>query len=313
MLAYIFKRIATGAVLLLAISFVTFALVYAGGANIARRILGPEADQAQVDARAAELGLDQPLIGQYLSWLSGVVRGDFGTSWFSPEAVSAAIGSRISVTLSVVSVSIVIVTIIAVTVGIIAAVRRGWLDRALQIGSVFGMALPNFWLAMVLVVIFALGLSWLPATGYTAPGDDFGKWAASITLPVAAIVIGGVAAAAQQIRGAYIDVLRQDYIRTLRTRGLPEGSVLVRHALRNAAGPALTILSLQFIGMIGGAVVIEKVFALPGLGLLAVNATLRGDIPVIMGVVMTMAVIVVVVNLLIDLANGWTNPKARLS
>ncbi|WP_223170590.1 ABC transporter permease [Microbacterium sp. NIBRBAC000506063] len=279
MIVFIAKRAVSGLILLLAISFITFAMVYSGGSNIARRVLGPEADQAQVDAKAQELGLDQPLILQYFSWLSGVIRGDFGTSWFSPESVTGAITSRISVTLSVVTVSIVIVAIVSVILGVVAAVRRGWLDRTLQVGSVVGLALPNFWLAMVLVVVFALGLGWLPATGYVPPGRDLGLWAASIVLPVAAIVIGGVAAAAQQIRGAYIDVLRQDYVRTLRTRGLSERSVLLKHSLKNASGPALTILSLQFIGMIGGAVVIEKVFALPGLGLLAVNSTIRGDIP----------------------------------
>jgi peptide/nickel transport system permease protein len=241
------------------------------------------------------------------------VTGNLGTSWFSTETVASAVGDRFSVTFSVVSVSIVIVAIISIVLGVVAAVRRGWVDRLVQVLSVVGVALPNFWIAMVLVVVFAIGLKVLPATGYTKPTTDLGAWAISIVLPVTALVIGGIAAASQQIRSAYIDVLRQDYVRTLRARGLPVGSVLGRHGLKNAIPPALTVLSLQFIGMMGGAVVIEKVFALPGLGMLAVNSTLRGDIPMVMGVVMTMAALVVIVNLLIDLAAGWANPKARVA
>ncbi len=313
MALFVLKRIGSGFVLLLAISFITFAMVYAGGANIAYRILGPEASPEQVAAKAAELGLDQPLIVQYLTWLQGAVAGDLGRSWFSPETVASAISGRLSVTLSVVTISIIVVSVLSVILGIVAAIRRGWLDNFLQVLSVIGLALPNFWLALVLIVVFSLWLGVLPATGYVPPARGIGPWLVTLVLPVTAIAIGGVAAAAQQIRSAYIDVMRQDFIRTLRTRGLPERSVLFTHALKNASGPALTILSLQFIGMIGGAVVIEKVFALPGLGLLAVNATLRGDIPIIMGVVLTMSVIVVVVNLFIDLANGWTNPKARVA
>lgn len=313
MALFVLKRIGSGFVLLLAISFITFAMVYAGGANIAYRILGPEASPEQVAAKAAELGLDQPLIVQYLTWLQGAVAGNLGRSWFSPETVASAISGRLSVTLSVVTISIIVVSVLSVILGIVAAIRRGWLDKFLQVLSVIGLALPNFWLALVLIVVFSLWLGVLPATGYVPPARGIGPWLVTLVLPVTAIAIGGVAAAAQQIRSAYIDVMRQDFIRTLRTRGLPERSVLFTHALKNASGPALTILSLQFIGMIGGAVVIEKVFALPGLGLLAVNATLRGDIPIIMGVVLTMSVIVVVVNLFIDLANGWTNPKARVA
>ncbi|WGD37324.1 ABC transporter permease [Lysinibacter sp. HNR] len=313
MIAFILKRLGAGVILLVVISFITFCLVHLGGANIARNVLGPEADAQQVAAKATELGLDQPLLTQYIEWVSGVLRGNLGTSWFSPESVSSALLSRASVTLSLVTISIVIVATFSVAFGVIAAVRRGWVDRVVQIVSVVGAALPNFWIAMVLVVLFAVGLRILPATGYVTPAASVGGWLASLVLPVTALVIGGIAAAAQQTRGAVIDVLSQDYIRTLRSRGLSTRSVLLKHTLKNAAPPTLTILSLQFIGMIGGAVVIEKVFALPGLGLLAVNAALRSDVPIIMGVVMMLAVIVIVVNLLIDVAAGWANPKVRVS
>ncbi|PPL20396.1 ABC transporter permease [Microterricola pindariensis] len=312
MVAFIIRRVLTGLLLIVAISFVSFVLIYSTGGDIARHILGPEADNAQVAAKSAQLGLDQPLLSQYFLWFTNMLGGDFGRSWFTAEPVTAAITSRLSVTLSVVIVSLVLVTILSVVLGVVAAVRRGWVDRLVQILSVVGVALPNFWVAVVLVLMFAIAIPLFPATGFVQPQDSVGGWLLSIALPVTAITIGGIAGTAQLIRGSVIDVLRQDYVRTLRSRGVPSRSIIYRHVLRNAAPPALIVLSLQFIGMIGGAVVIEKIFAIPGLGLLALNATLRGDIPIVMAVVMTMAAIVVTVNLIIDLVNGWVSPKVRV-
>ncbi|MBO9591048.1 ABC transporter permease [Devosia sp.] len=313
MTGYVIQRFASAMLLLLAITAVAYGLIYSGGAEVSRSILGELATDEQVAAKNVELGLDQPLPIQYGNWLANAVRGDLGRSWFSAERVSDAIASRLGVTLSIVSVAILICTVISVALGAFAAVRRGWWDRAVQIVSVIGEALPNFWVGLLLVATFAISLRLFPATGFVPLNRSPLGWLSSITLPVTALVIGGVASAAAQVRGALIDVLSRDYIRTLRARGLPENRVILRHALRNAAPAAITVLSLQFIGMIGGAVMIEKVFALPGMGTLAIDATVRGDIPVIMGVLITMALIVVVVNLFVDLANAWINPKARLA
>jgi peptide/nickel transport system permease protein len=313
MLVFIARRLGGGLVLMLGISFIAFALVFAGGSHAAHSILGQDADAAAIAAKEAELGLDQPFIVQYGTWLLKALRGDFGHSWFNSEQVVDLIGTRLPVTLSIVTVSVLLTALVSVLLGMTAAIRGGWLDRAIQFVSVAGVALPNFWVAIVLVVIFAVTLGWLPATGYVPFGDSPSRWVASITLPVVALLFAGIASTAQQIRGATIDVLSRDFVRTLRARGLSERSVIGAHVLRAAAGPALTVLSLQFIGTIGGAVVIEKVFALPGLGLLGVNATIKGDMPVIMGVLIVTAVIVVLVNLVIDIVNGWINPKARLA
>ncbi|KFL31231.1 ABC transporter permease [Devosia riboflavina] len=313
MTGYVIQRFASAMLLLLTITAVAYGLIYSGGAEVSRSILGELATDEQVAAKNVELGLDQPLPIQYGNWLANAVRGDLGRSWFSAERVSDAIASRLGVTLSIVSVAILICTVISVALGAFAAVRRGWWDRAVQIVSVIGEALPNFWVGLLLVATFAISLRLFPATGFVPLNRSPLGWLSSITLPVTALVIGGVASAAAQVRGALIDVLSRDYIRTLRARGLPENRVILRHALRNAAPAAITVLSLQFIGMIGGAVMIEKVFALPGMGTLAIDATVRGDIPVIMGVLITMALIVVVVNLFVDLANAWINPKARLA
>ncbi|MFT4215011.1 MAG: ABC transporter permease [Microbacterium sp.] len=313
MISFIARRLGGGLVLMLGISFIAFVLVFAGGQHAAHSILGQDADAAAIAAKEAELGLDQPFLAQYWNWLSHALMGDFGRSWFNSETVTDLVSSRLPVTLSIVSVAILLTGIVSVLLGMTAAVRGGWLDRVIQVISVIGVALPNFWVAVVLVLIFAVGLSLLPATGYVPFADSPSRWLASITLPVAALLIAGIASTAQQIRGATIDVLGRDFVRTLRSRGLSDRSVLVKHVLRASAGPALTVLSLQFIGTLGGAVVIEKVFALPGLGLLGVNSTIKGDMPVIMGVLITTAVIVVIVNLVIDIVNGWINPKARIA
>lgn len=312
MLSFVLRRLLAGVVLVFVISTVAYSLIYATAGNVARNILGEAATAEQIAAKNAELGLDQPLIAQYLDWLANAVRGDFGVSWFTSDAIGAIIANRLPVTLSMVVLAVLLTAVISAVLGIVAAVRGGWVDRVLQFISVLGFSLPNFWLALLLVLFFALTLRVLPATGYVRPEDDAAGWLLSLILPVTALVIGGIASAAQQIRGAVIDVLELDYVRTLKSRGLSRRSVLLKHVLRNAAPPALTVLSLQFIGLLGGAVVVERVFAIPGLGTLTVNSAISGDIPALMGVVVVTVILVVVVNMVIDLANGWINPKARL-
>ena len=313
MVSFIFRRLISGVVVLFVVSTLTFFMLYFSATSVARNILGETATQDQVHLKEVELGLDQPLISRYLDWLGGVLSGNFGVSWFSSQPVVESILGRLPTTLSIVLVTIVLAAVLATLFGVAAAVRRGWVDRSLQIVSIGASAVPQFVVAIILVTIFAIGLRWLPATGYVPIGDDFSGWAASITLPVIALAIGTVASTAQQVRSAVINVLSRDYVRTLRSRGLVPREILFRHVLRGAAPAGLTVLSLQFIGMLGGVVVIEQIFALPGLGFLALQSTTQGDMPVLMGVVVYIVIIVVVVNLLVDLAVGWLNPKARVS
>ncbi|NYD66721.1 ABC transporter permease [Agromyces atrinae] len=313
MLIFLMKRIAAGVVLIFAVATLTFFLMSVGGTDPARNILGEGATEAQVAAKSAELGLDQPLLVRYGEWLSHAVQGDFGRSWFTNEPVIDSLANKFPVSLSIVVTAIILTAIVSAVLGVTAAVRRGWVDRFVQFFAIFGFALPNFWVALVLVSVFAVSLRLLPATGYTPIATDPAAWALGLVLPVLALVTGTIASTAQQVRGATIDVLRQDYVRTLRSRGVSKSSLLFRHVLRNAAPPALTVLSLQFVGLLGGAIIIEKIFALPGIGSLAVSSTIQGDLPPILGLVVGMVVLVVLVNLLIDLATGWLNPKARLS
>ncbi|TXK16394.1 ABC transporter permease [Homoserinibacter sp. GY 40078] len=313
MFFFLVRRVVSGVVLVFAVATITFLLMSLTGGNAARNILGETATEAQVAAKAAELGLDRPILERYLDWLGAALHGDFGTSWFSREPVIESLANRFPVSLSVVTVAVLVTAVLATVLGITAAVRRGWVDRFVQVFAVIGFALPNFWVALILVTIFAVTLHLLPATGYVPITTDPGRWALGLILPVTALVIGTIASTAQQVRGATIDILERDFVRTLRARGISRTSLLFRHVLRNAAGPALTVLSLQFVGLLGGAVIIEKVFALPGIGSLAVNATTQGDLPQILGLVVVMVVLVVVVNLVIDLLTGWLNPKARVS
>jgi peptide/nickel transport system permease protein len=310
--AFVLRRLAAGVVLVFVITTVTYVLVYSSSGNIARNVLGENATDEEVAAKATELGLDRPLLSQYGDWLSSAVQGDFGRSYFTERSVATTVADRLPVTLSMVLVAVLVTAVVATALGMTAAIRGGAVDRVLQVLSVLGFSLPNFWLALMLVLAFALWLGWFPAVGYVPLLDSPLDWARSLVLPVTALAVSATASAAQQIRGAVRDVLELDFVRTLEARGLSRRSILLRHVLRNAAPPALTVLSLQFIGLLGGAVVVEQVFGLRGLGTLTVQSAVDNDIPQLMAIVVTMVILVVIVNLVIDVANGWLNPKARL-
>jgi peptide/nickel transport system permease protein len=313
MISFIVRRLLTGVVMLVAITTVGFTLLYMGGGDITRKILGESADAQTVAQKAQELGLDRPVLVQYGDWVVHALSGNFGYSWFSGQTVSAAIISRLSVTLSLVIGTVLIVAVVSVVLGVLAATKRGWVDKLAQLIAVLGHAIPGFLFAVGLVLFFALTLGWFDPTGYVPFTESPSGWLKTVTLPVIALALGGIANVTQQIRGAVIDALRNDYVRTLRSRGIPERRVVLKHVLRNAAGPALAVLAVIFVGLLGGAVIVEQVFAIPGLGQIAVQATTQGDIPLVMGLLVATGVIVIVFNLLVDLAQGWLNPKVRLS
>lgn len=313
MITFILKRLGSGLVVLFAVSILVFSLLYVSSGSIARNILGDQATPEQLAVKEAELGLDQPIITRYFSWLTGALQGDLGASWFTSEPVASSLATRIPVTMTMVVVAMILIALIATLIGVAAAVRRGWVDRVVQVGAIIGDSVPGFVIGIILVTILAIQMGLFPATSTISPGVGADAWVLSLALPVIALLINGVTGGAQQIRSAVIKQLERDYVRTLRSRGIGEREVLFKHVLRSAAPAGLTVLSLQLIGMLGGVVIIETIFALPGMGPLAVAATSQSDQPVVMGVVMYTVAVVIVVNLIVDLLNGWLNPKVRAS
>jgi len=312
MFGFIAKRIASGVILLGVISTLAYFLVYSSSSNIALNILGPDAPQDSILAKQKELGLDQSLINRYLDWSHNAIRGNFGNSWFSSESVVGAILHRLPVTLTLVAFAMLIAASLATLLGIAAATKGGWVDKFVQILAIAGFAIPGFLLAVFLVTGLAIKIHLLPATGWVAFADSPTNWAKSLVLPVTSLVVATVASAAQQIRSAIKQVLEKDFVKTLTSRGISRNEIIFKHILRAAAPAGLTVLSLQFVGMLGGSVIVEKIFALPGMGEMAVNATAVGDTPVVMGVVVYTVIIVITVNLIVDLVNGWLNPKVRV-
>ena len=312
MALFIARRLLSGALLLLVISSLTYFLVFFSTSNVARNILGDLATPEQLLAKEAELGLDRPLFTRWLEWLAAAVQGDFGKSWFNNQPIVDALTQRLPVTLTLVLITISLAAIIATLLGMLAAVKGGWLDRAVQVLAIGGFAVPNFVVAVFLVTLVAIQLKLLPATGWAPLESNPELWFKSLILPVSALLISVIASSAQQIRSAIKSNLEKDWVRTLRARGLAESEILFKHVLRASAPAGLTVLSLQFVGMLSGTVIIEQIFALPGMGYLAVQSTGLGDTPVVMGVVVYTVVIVIAVNLLVDLANGWLNPKVRV-
>lgn len=313
MVRFIASRVAIAIPMLLIIATLTFLLVQLLPGDAAQTILGDQATPEQLDQVRAQLGLDLPLAQQYWNWLSGAVTGDFGTSLVNGQSVSLAISQRSVVTMTLAVGSTIFSAIIGIALGMWAALRGGFVDRALRVITSIGMAIPPFWAGLLLVIVFAVWLRVLPANGWVDFTTDPGAWARSLILPVVAISIASIATLARQTRAAFQEVLGRDFIRSLRASGLPVGIIAFKHGLRNAAIPVITVLGLQFVSLLGGAIITEQVFALPGIGQLAIGAVQARDLPVIQGVVLYMTLVVLAVNLILDVAYGWLNPKVRLS
>jgi peptide/nickel transport system permease protein len=310
-LVFLLRRLGAGVVLIFVVTALTFFLTYGSGIPVARNILGPGASAEQVAALNHRLGLDKPLLEQYWHWLTGVLSGDLGTSYFTSQPVADAMGSRLPVTLSVVLLACLITLVASAALGIASAARGGVVDTVLQAFSTLAYVFPAIVLGIVMAYAFAINLKWVPATGYTSFTDSPSMWFASVVLPAIVLSIGGIAALAAQIRGSLADELQREYVRTLRSRGVSERKILLKHALRNASSPALTTFSLHFISLFGAALFIEKIFALPGYSSYAFTATVQGDLPAMLGVSLFGVGLVVVVNLVVDVAGGFLNPKAR--
>lgn len=314
MAVYLLRRILAGALVFITVTGICFLLYNVRGAQaIAMGLLGTDSSPAELQDKIVQLGLDRPLALQYLDWFTGLFVGDMGTSFVSGQPVTSIMATRVPVSLSLIIASLVLTIVFAVVLGILSATRGGAIDRSVQVLSVVVGAVPGYWLALILVIVFALNLRLFPATGFIPIQVSLLGWASTITLPAVAIALGPIFGLAVWIRSSIIDMRRQDWVRTLRSRGLSQRTIMYRHVLRNAAGPTVQILGLMVVGLIGGTIIVERIFALPGVGLMSLNSGLVGDIPVVLGGVTFMVIVVVVINIVVDLVNGFLNPKARIS
>jgi peptide/nickel transport system permease protein len=298
--------------LLFIVSALTFVLVSLTPGNAAQEILGTAATPEEYAAFDRALGLNLPLYEQYWNWLRNALTGNLGQSIFTNQPVTQAIGQRIPVTLSLLIGALVVSVVIGIGLGVFSALRGGAVGRAVDALALLGFSLPAFWVGAELIVIFAVWQHWFPATGYVSITDSPAGWLQSLVLPVFALSLYGIAATAKQTREAMLDVLASEYIRMARANGISRRSIVFRHALRNASVRVVTVLGLQAVGLLGGTVLVENVFALPGLGSLMVTAATQHDLPVVAGMVVYFTLIVVVINLVVDLAYVWLNPRVRI-
>ncbi len=311
-LLYLLRRIISTIPILALVGLITFLLIHLTPGDPAAVVAGDNASQEAIEAARHRLGLDQPFLVQFWHWLHGVITGDLGTSFTSGRPVLALIFDRLPITLSLTAGSTLVGLGIAVPLGVLAAIRRGtWIDRVTIFTTSLGIAAPEFFIGLILVLVVALNFGWLPATGYIPFADDPLEWFLRLVLPSVTLGVGVAAELARQVRGAMIDVLSRDYIQTARAKGLSALSIIVKHGLKNAAIPVVTVLGLQIRRLLGGAVIVEQIFAMNGVGSLAVRAVFLRDLPVLLGVALITAVVVLFVNLLVDMSYSYFDPKVR--
>ncbi|MDM0020971.1 ABC transporter permease [Variovorax saccharolyticus] len=312
MLAFLLRRIVATLPVLAVVALIVFLMTRLAPGDPAASIVGDNATTANLAQVRTNLGLNDPLPVQFGRWGSQLLRGDLGESFFMKKPVVELIGQRIEPTLALAGVTLLLTLLIAVPLGVLAAWRHGgWLDRALMGFSALGFSVPVFVIGYLLIWFFALKLQWLPVQGYNRIADGFWPWLRNLVMPAVALSVIYVALIARVTRAAVAEAMTEDYIRTARAKGIPEVRVLMRHALANAAVPIVTVIGIGIALLIGGVVVTESVFAIPGLGSLTVDAVLSRDFPLIQGITLFFSVIYVLVNLLVDLSYLVFDPRIR--
>ena len=312
MLGYVVRRVLATIPVMGVVALFVFSLLYIAPGDPAAVIAGDQASPADVERIRQGLGLDRPFLVRFGEWFWQILQGDLGTSIFTALPVSGMIAQRIEPTLSLMVVTLLLAVSVGVPIGVFAAWKAGsFLDRAIMGFAVLGFSVPVFVVGYLLAYVFAIQLSWLPAQGYTPISAGIRPWLENLILPAVALGLVYIALIARVTRATMLDVLSQDYVRTSRAKGLSEGPVLFVHALKNAAVPIVTVIGIGVALLIGGAVVTESVFAIPGLGRLTIDAILRRDYPVIQGVVLLFSFVYVLINLLVDLLYTVLDPRIR--
>jgi peptide/nickel transport system permease protein len=309
-LKFLHRRLLYVLPMLIVTTLVVFSLILLIPGDPVIALLGENATEEKLAQLRTQLGLDQPILVQYVNWLLKAFQGDLGRSLFTGEVVSESVFSRLGVTIQVVSMAMVISFCVGMFFAIASILKpNSWLDYVSRFLGTLGTAIPNFWLAMLLVVFFSVKLGWLPATGFVSITDDVGGFFKSVLLPAISLGAFGAAQITRQLRSSLLEVLDMDYIRTAYSKGLLLWAVIWKHGLRNALLPVVTTVGLLFGNLLGATVVIESVFAIPGMGQLAVHSILQRDFPMLQGVVLVMVVMVLIINFITDVIYGILDPR----
>lgn len=307
MTSYIIRRLLMVIPILIGVATIVFILMYIVPGDPARLMMGQHADQEILQSIRHEMGLDQPMYIQYARFLGRLAKGDLGISYRQQRPVAEIIRERFPATAKLAFASMAIAIVLGIAAGIMAAVYRNtFIDWLMMVLSLSGISMPVFWLGMMLILFFASGLGWLPVGGYGGPGD-----LRHLVLPAVSLAAVSIGYIARMMRSTMLEVIHKDYIRTARAKGLSEKAVVLRHTLRNAFIPVITIIGVNFAALLGGAVATETVFAWPGLGRATVDAIRVRDVPVVEGCVIFLAVVFVLVNLLVDISYAWLDPRIR--
>ncbi|OGO32209.1 MAG: peptide ABC transporter [Chloroflexi bacterium RBG_16_56_11] len=318
MTAFIIRRLLHGLVVLILVTILIFfamrllpgdpLLIYLAQRSQALQDLPPEV----IEQLRHEYGLDKPLPVQYINWLSGIFRGDLGDSYFYRQSVGNLLRERFPITVYLGILALIISIIVGISAGMLAAIRRGkWLDNVVTPLTYLGVTIPIFWLGILMIYIFGLKLQILPIAGFTSPFVDFSLSTRQLIMPVICESIFGIASNARQMRSSMLEVIRQDYIRTAWSKGLGERVVIFKHAIKNSLIPVITLIGMGVSFIFGGSVLVETVFAIPGVGRLFVSGIFNHDYLVVQGITMVMAVVVLLVNLIVDISYGWLDPRIR--
>jgi peptide/nickel transport system permease protein len=312
MLAYVIRRLFSTLIVMALVAVFVFLLLHLSPGDPAAIIAGDNATPDQIDGIRRKLGLDDPLLVQFWRWLSLVLQGDLGVSIFSNEPVLKLVGQRLEPTVSLALTTLFVAVTLAVTFGVLAAWKAGtWVDRLLMVVSVVGFSVPVFVVGYLMIYLFAIELRWLPVQGYTPLSEGLGGWARNLVLPSIALGLAYVALIARITRASMLDVLSEDYIRTARAKGVANRSMLLKHALKNAGVPIVTVIGIGVALLISGVVITETVFNIPGIGRLVVDAIAKRDYPIIQGVILIFSGVYVLVNLAVDLTYTVIDPRIR--
>jgi len=311
-LAYVVRRLFATVVVMAVVAFVVFLLLYLTPGDPAAILAGDAATVDDIRRVREKLGLDRPFLIRFGEWAGALLRGDLGTSIFTNLPVTRLIGQRIEPTVALTLCTLVVAVAVAVPMGVVAAAKVGtWIDRAVMGFTVLGFSVPVFVLAYILIMVFSIELDWLPVQGYRPISEGLWEWFRHLILPSLALGTVYIALIARITRASMLDVLSQDYVRTAQAKGLSPEAVLVGHALKNAAVPIMTVVGIGIALLIGGAIVTETVFAIPGIGRLTVDAILRRDYPIIQGVILLFSGAYVLINLAVDLSYMFFDPRIR--